>query len=248
MSLSVASPTEPQKLIEAAVTPVIGEWLGPDQTDFAKTHLIGQQAECIAIVSFDESHVPPQHSSMHVSEKQPDQREQSLIAALLSDELHALLSGANYGGGMLRKIHEALIAEGHISPLNEFYRSTVDAVRVIVEHCPTYEDLVRWSLALFQSIEQTHLIAFAHDLYTIAVNLDIRTNESIDLIRCSNDLQEQVKNRLQTLTEHDLRGASIMPCLLVWDDGVSFVQKSMASSMLINQARRKNSISQTKIQ
>jgi len=106
----------------------------------------------------------------------------------------------------LRKIHEELISSGHISPLNEFYRSSNEALRVTLDHCLTYNDLIKWTLSLLQTNNKPNLIDFGHDLYSIAIDLDLTLIERIDNARCAIEIQENLKHELQTISEIDLRG------------------------------------------
>lgn len=139
----------------------------------------------------------------------------------LSKSLRNLFLRADYDHVKLRKIHEELIVSGHISPLNEFYRSINDALRVTLDHCLTYDDLIRWTLSLLQTNNKPNLISFAHDLYSIAIELDSTLSDRIDHGRCAIEVQEHLKRELQTLTENDLRGRKneakereLLKCLL----------------------------------
>ena len=124
----------------------------------------------------------------------------------VTNALHQLFSRSEYDSGKLQKIHEELIASGHITPLNEFYRSSNEALRVTLEHCTTYQDLIKWTLSLLQTNHKQNLIHFGHDLYFIAVDLDLLLIERIDETRCALDVQENLKKQLQSITESDLRG------------------------------------------
>ena len=132
----------------------------------------------------------------------------------LVNALRSLFHRTDYNSAQLLRLHEELIASGHISPLNEFYRSANDALRVTLDHCITYEDLIKWTLSLFQTSSKPHVLAFAHDLYSIAIDLDLSLVDRIDLGRCATDLQEHLKSELQTLTENHLRGqpSSLAAC------------------------------------
>lgn len=117
-----------------------------------------------------------------------------------------MLDASTYDSSKLRKIHDELISSGHISPLNEFYRSSSDALRVILDHCATYDELIKWTLSLFQTTNKPNLIDLAHDLYSIATDLDLTLIERIEYPQCITHIQENLKQQLQTLTENDLRG------------------------------------------
>ena len=135
----------------------------------------------------------------------------------LSKSLRNLFLRADYDHVKLRKIHEELIVSGHISPLNEFYRSINDALRVTLDHCLTYDDLIRWTLSLFQTNNKPNLIGFAHDLYSIAIELDSTLSDRVDHGRCAIEVQDHLRRELQTLTENDLRGKA--RTLRMKDDG-----------------------------
>ena len=124
----------------------------------------------------------------------------------LTQSLHHLLTRSEYNNIQLRKIHDELISSGHISPLNEFYRSSNEAIRVILDHCVTYDQLIQWTLSLLQTTNKPNLIHFAHDLYSIATDLNLTLIDRIDNTRCAIEIQENIKHELQTITEHDLRG------------------------------------------
>ena len=124
----------------------------------------------------------------------------------LTKALRNLFTRSEYDSIKLRKIHEELITSGHISPLNEFYRSTNEALRVTLDHCVTYDELIKWTLSLLQTNNKPNLIDFGHDLYSIAIDLDLTLIERIDNTRCAIEIQENLKHELQTITENDLRG------------------------------------------
>ncbi|CAF3986630.1 unnamed protein product [Rotaria sordida] len=123
----------------------------------------------------------------------------------LTKALRNLFTRSEYHSVKLQKIHEELITSGHISPLNEFYRSPSEALRVTLDHCSTYADLIKWTLSLLQTNNKQNLIDFGHDLYSIAIDLDFALIERIDNTRCAIDIQENLKYELQTITETDLR-------------------------------------------
>ncbi|CAF0850652.1 unnamed protein product [Rotaria sordida] len=123
----------------------------------------------------------------------------------LTKALRNLFTRSEYHSVKLQKIHEELITSGHISPLNEFYRSPSEALRVTLDHCSTYADLIKWTLSLLQTNNKRNLIDFGHDLYSIAIDLDFALIERIDNTRCAIDIQENLKYELQTITETDLR-------------------------------------------
>ncbi|CAF3435046.1 unnamed protein product [Rotaria sp. Silwood1] len=123
----------------------------------------------------------------------------------LTNALRNLFARSEYHSTKLQKIHEELITSGHISPLNEFYRSSNEALRVTVDHCNTYADLIKWTLSLLQTNNKPNLINFGHDLYLIAIDLEFALIQSIDNTRCAIDIQENLKHELQTITEIDLR-------------------------------------------
>lgn len=124
----------------------------------------------------------------------------------LTKALHDLFTRSNYDNDKLQKIHEELIASGHISPLNEFYRSPTEALRVILDHCVTYTDLIKWTLSVLETTNKPNLMEFGHDLYSIAINLDLELIQHIDNKRCAIEIQERLKHGLQTFIENDLRG------------------------------------------
>ena len=126
----------------------------------------------------------------------------------LMKALQTLLSRSDYDSIKLRNIHDELIASGHISPLNEFYRSSNDALRVTLDHGVTYHDLIQWTLSLLQTNNKSNLIHFGHDLYSIAIDLDLSLVDRIDNTRCAMDIQENLKHQLQTISDNDLRGMS----------------------------------------
>ena len=66
------------------------------------------------------------------------------------------------------------------------------------------------------------MLAFAHDLYSIAIDLDLSLVDRIDLSRCAADLQEHLKSELQTLSENHLRGqpSSFPACVRTLADAV----------------------------
>ena len=136
------------------------------------------------------------------------QTDDSYINAL-TKSLSNLFTQSKYDTIKLRKLHDELIASGHISPLNEFYRSTNEAVRVTVEHCVTYAELIKWTLSLLQTTNKPNLIEFGHDLYAIAIDLDFLLTERIDHTRCAIEIQENLKHQLLTISENDLRGKSL---------------------------------------
>ncbi|CAF3445814.1 unnamed protein product, partial [Rotaria sp. Silwood2] len=123
----------------------------------------------------------------------------------LTKALRNLFARSEYHNTKLQKIHEELISSGHISPLNEFYRSTNEALRVTLDHCSTYADLIKWTLSLLQTNNKPNLIDFGHDLYLIAIDLDFALIERIDNARCAIDIKENLKHELQIITETDLR-------------------------------------------
>jgi hypothetical protein len=127
----------------------------------------------------------------------------------LKKALHNLFTRSEYNSTKLQKIHEELITSGHISPLNEFYRSTNEALRVTLDHCVTYDDLIEWTLSLLQTTNKPNLIDFGRDLYSIAIDLDLTLIERIDNTRCAIEIQENLKYELQTITETDLRGMKV---------------------------------------
>ena len=143
------------------------------------------------------------------SSVKPAKEAESTYMSALTVALRTLFQQSTYDTAKLRKIHEELISSGHISPLNEFYRSINDALRVTLDHCLTYEDLIRWTLSLFRTHNKHNLIQFAHDLYGIAIDLDLKLVQGIDFARCSTELQENIQQQLQTLSEHDLRGRNV---------------------------------------
>ncbi len=130
--------------------------------------------------------------------------------------LQNLFTRSEYDALKLRKIHEELIASGHISPLNEFYRSTNEALRVTLDHCVTYNELIAWTLSLLQTNNKPDLIDFGHDLYSIAIDLDLALTDRIDNTRCAIEIQENLKHQLQTITENDLRGifSKVYRCII----------------------------------
>jgi len=126
----------------------------------------------------------------------------------LTTALRNLFAESKYDSTKLRKIHEELISSGHISPLNEFYRSTNEALRVTLDHCITYDEFIKWTLSLLQTNNKPNLIDFGHDLYSIAIDLDLTLIDRIDNTHCAIEIQENLKHELQTITENDLRGIS----------------------------------------
>ena len=158
----------------------------------------------------------PTSSSMNVSPVKASQRtvNKSLKQTddyyinSLTKSLNNLFIQSKYDRPKLRKLHDELIASGHISPLNEFYRSTNEAVRVTLEHCDTYDQLIKWTLALLETTNKPNLIEFGRDLYGIAIDLDFALNERIDNTRCAMEIQEHLKRQLLTISDHDLRGTS----------------------------------------
>ncbi|CAM4912460.1 unnamed protein product [Rotaria socialis] len=123
----------------------------------------------------------------------------------LTKALRDLFARSEYDNTKLQKIHGELIASGHISPLNEFYRSPNEALRVTLDHCVTYADLIKWTLSLLQTNNKPNLLDFGRDLYLIAIDLDFLLIERIDDKRCAIEIQENLKHELQTITETDLR-------------------------------------------
>lgn len=131
---------------------------------------------------------------------------ENIYITSLTKSLRNLFSESNYDTTKLRKIHEELISSGHISPLNEFYRSSNEALRITLEHCVTFDQLIKWTLLLLQTNNKPYLIDFGHDLYSIAIDLDLTLIERIDNTRCAMEIQDNLKHQLQTFTENDLRG------------------------------------------
>ncbi|CAM4763528.1 unnamed protein product [Rotaria magnacalcarata] len=123
----------------------------------------------------------------------------------LTKALRDLFARSEYDNTKLQKIHGELIASGQISPLNEFYRSPNEALRVTLDHCITYADLIKWTLSLLQTNNKPNLLDFGRDLYLIAIDLDFSLIERIDDKRCAIEIQENLKHELQTITETDLR-------------------------------------------
>jgi len=150
----------------------------------------------------DESSAKVPRRTLNKSLKQTDDYYINSLTKLL----HNLFTRSEYDSLKLRKIHDELIASGHISPLNEFYRSTNEALRVTLDHCVTYSELIAWTLSLLQTTNKPNLIDFGHDLYSIAIDLDLALTERIDNTRCAMEIQENLKYQLQTITENDLRG------------------------------------------
>ncbi|CAF1322126.1 unnamed protein product [Adineta steineri] len=141
------------------------------------------------------------HRTTNKSLKQTD----DIYINSLTNALHNLFSRSEYDNNKLRKIHDELITSGHISPLNEFYRSSSEALRLTLDHCVTYNDLIKWTLSLLQTQNKPNLIDFGHDLYSIAIDLDLSLIERIDNTQCAFDIQEHLKHDLQTISETDLR-------------------------------------------
>ncbi|UJR27919.1 hypothetical protein I4U23_009179 [Adineta vaga] len=130
---------------------------------------------------------------------------ENIYITSLTNALRRLFSRSEYDSNKLQKIHEELISSGHISPLNEFYRSSNEALRITLEHCITYQDFIRWTLSLLQTTHKLNLLDFGHDLYSIAIDLDLSFIEHIDEIRCVLEIQGTLKQELQSITENDLR-------------------------------------------
>ena len=61
-------------------------------------------------------------------------------------------------------------------------------------------------MSLLQTSNKPNLIDFGHDLYSIAIDLDLTLIDRVDDARCAIEIQENLKHELQTITETDLRG------------------------------------------
>ena len=146
-------------------------------------------------------------SSGRTSDKLMKQTEDIYINSM-TKALQNLFSRSEYHKTKLQKIHEELIASGHISPLNEFYRSSNEALRVTLDHCVTYDKLIEWTLSLLQTYNKPNLIDFGHDLYSIAIDLDFALIKKIDNIQYAFGIKENLKLELQTMSESDLRGTN----------------------------------------
>ncbi|CAF1305963.1 unnamed protein product, partial [Didymodactylos carnosus] len=107
----------------------------------------------------------------------------------------------------LQKLHNHLVSGGFISPLNEFYRSIDDAIRVTLEHCGDYDELIKWTLSILQATDrQKDLLDFGFNLYAIAVDLDLQYTKSINNVeRYAREIEERIKQELQTISENELR-------------------------------------------
>jgi hypothetical protein len=150
----------------------------------------------------DDSSAKLPQRTLNKSLKQTDNYYINSLTKLLQN----LFTRSEYDSLKLRKIHDELISSGHISPLNEFYRSANEALRVTLDHCVTYNELIAWTLSLLQTNNKPDLIDFGHDLYSIAIELDLALTDRIDNTRCAMEIQETLKHQLQTISENDLRG------------------------------------------
>lgn len=143
----------------------------------------------------------------------PPKPTENVYTASFTNALRDLFSRPAYDSAKLRKIHDELISAGHISPLNEFYRSTNDAIRVTLDHCLTYGELIKWTLSLLQTSHKPVLIDFGHDLYAIAIALDQSLTQRIDEARCITEIQDSLRPALQAMTDSDLRGKRSRPLI-----------------------------------
>lgn len=153
------------------------------------------------------TNVPSVRASQRPANKSLKQTDDYYISSL-TKSLNNLFTQSTYDRTKLRKLHDELIASGHISPLNEFYRSTNEAVRITLEHCDTFDQLIKWTLSLLQTTNKPNLTDFGRNLYGIAIDLDFALNDRIDNTRCAMEIQEYLKRQLLTISDHALRGKS----------------------------------------